>query len=257
MTTRAADRCPLTTAIIEQLSRRLEAVARPDGEAVHVLDMPSNPVAVGVSRGSGHRIAAAHGLPGVAVLVTVSPLVDALLREYRPETIENTFFREGLGAIAAGAFEQIAAHELGHALASPRDPEGPIDAGELANLQSLTASGPANLIPPAESHGPAWAAATAILYRRCMGSLPDCAYDWHRNAVAEFARYGLDYPAVAALVANVPGDAPIRPIVADAGFIGRIEAATPSVEDRRAIIASRNTRPADVPPARDPAAAAA
>ncbi len=240
--------------VLRSIEINLASIQRDEPE-VTVLDFPASPLAIGLAVGSGHLLAAAHGLPGVAVLVSVSPLWDAIVAHTSNEAAELV---AGFGESPLELL-MIGVHELGHSLAFALDKRASLDEGDVRRrLLSLTAIGPVAVMDVPDAHDAAWAAATSILYRRLAAQRPDEAVRIRDIATAEFQAYGMPYDEVASIVADIPDREMIRPLAADPGFVGRIEAVVPSLEERRSIIAARQQmREADVPPAREPAAVAA
>ncbi len=238
----------LANAVIDRAESLLAAV-QCDEPAIHVLDMAATDGTGGLSHGSGHHVAQAHGLAGCAVMVRVAPFLAEFLADIPARHLAHV-----RPALVAMPIEFLAAHEAGHAIVSPLDPSE-LDATEAERLRGLATADTVTLRDRAESHHPAWAAAVAILYARGMALRPDHATQWRKLAVAEFEGYGFDFATVAALVADVPAGASIRQLVADADWLDRITAACPTIEERRRLMAERNNVPGV--PARELAAVAA
>ena len=254
---------PLTAAVADAESL-LNVVAWPDEPyGVRIVELTA-PGVWGLCSGSGHGFARAVGIAaGCAIMVAsrriasafngmTSGIVEELLAELRvPATTAARFTarcRASAAVMGTVAIEQTATHELAHALAADIDPA--LDEARAQSYRKLpsTFRRVDNPDVQAAAHGPAWAAAVAILYRRCQAIRGDVASKWASHAATEFHRYGMNYAAVAEALAAVTDDAAIRPLLSDRAFMTRVEAVMPSMAERAEIIASQHTAPTGVPP---------
>jgi hypothetical protein len=96
-----------------------------------------------------------------------------------------------------------------------------------------------------DTHSVAWAAAYAVLAQRAMGVRPS----WRRPSWEAFLRHDFrshclpDYDAVAAVVAGVPCDAPLRPLIGDTKWLAGIPSM--SIDER---LAMHRRQAPDLPP---------
>lgn len=251
---------PTLDADVDQLVARattdaeslLSAVAAPDEpDGIRIVRLTA-PAVWGLCRGSGHAVARAYGFDaGIAVMVAgyriaegpfiaAAQTVEDLLDELRVRGAQLERLRASARAVAGNlarlSIEATATHELGHALAADVD-KPPTDV-EVAEIIALPTTFVREDTPEvrARGHGPAWAAATAILYQRCQAIRPAVAGKWRKMAETEFHGYGMTLAAVADAVRYVPADAAIRPLVRNREFMARIEAVVPSLEERIALI---------------------
>lgn len=250
------------TADAESLLGVVAAPDEPDG--VRIVGGLAAPTVWGLCSGSGHAFARAHGFPsGLAVMVAgrriaalhaaaAAETAGQLLVELRvPATAAARLVarcRDSSDTMATVAIEHTAAHELAHALAA--DTDTALDDARANALRDLPATFSRVDTPEisAAHHGPAWAAAAAIIYSRCQGIRVAVAGKWAALSHDEFVRYGMQYPEVAKAVAHIPYDAPLRSLLRDRDFMVRVEAAVPSREERVALIARRqHTAPPGVP----------
>jgi hypothetical protein len=243
----------------------LNVVAWPDEpDGVRIVELTA-PTVWGLCSGSGHGFARAHGFPaGAAVMVAARRIAD-LHVDAAADTAQQLMADLRVPATAAGrlvarcrdsgctmatvAIEHTAAHELAHALAA--DTDTVLDDARANALRDLPAAFSRVEAPEisAAHHGPAWAAAAAIIYGRCQRIRAAVASKWAALSLAEFPRYGMQYAAVAKAVAAVADDTPIRSLLHDRAFMARVEAVVPTCDERVALIARRqDTAPTGVPP---------
>lgn len=200
----------------------------------------------GFCDGSGHRLAEAHGFrPGaVAVAVAAEDALRVAL-EWWPDELPDALGEAGV------MVEAVAAHELAHALVAV--PDADLRPGEADILRRLpaavgTIASNDSSERTARDHGPAWAAALVVLYRRCMRHRPWSRRRWAERLDRELRGYGIDADAVAAAVGDVADDAVLREILAPQGVIAaRVADAIPDAATRARLIAEqqRETTPAD------------
>jgi len=206
---------------------------------------------LGLCRGSGHAVAEAYGMRGSAVMVRFTAAVRKWVSEFSnpPELWRYGRAREVAFSHATWEVEQIAAHEVAHALVA--DIDKPLASEAEADDVRGIANGslaPIQLDREAAGHGPAWAAAVAVLHLRAKRHRSSMAELWHKVVIDEGRAYGFDMAAVLELVARVPEDEPLRPLLRDPIFLARIEHAIPPASERAAAIARiRNIAPPDVP----------
>lgn len=207
----------------------------------------------GLCVGSGHGVAAAHGIDtGTAVFValdsiagrTVSSVTTQLADALRDDGIDVNRWHARAAAIAAPVIEQavawqilaVAAHEVAHAVALPLDTTPPTETA-AAGLRALATeySKTDDSGFQVRYHGPDWAAAFAIVAARLIAIEPDCHRALHQRMLSDGEMLGgIDFDAVAAVVADVPHDAAIRPLLADADFVARVSAVVPTADERLA-----------------------
>jgi hypothetical protein len=243
----------------------LGVVAWPDeADGVRIVELTA-PTVWGLCSGSGHLFARAHGFPAGAAVMVAARRIAALHVDAAADTAQQLLADLRVPAAAAGwlvarcrdsgctmatvAIEHTAAHELGHALAA--DVDADIDDARANALRDLPTSFSRVETPEisAAHHGPAWAAAAAIIYGRCQRIRAAVAGKWAALSLAEFPRYGMQYAAVAEAVAVVADDTPIRSLLRDRDFMARVEAVVPTCDQRVAMIARRrDTAPTGVPP---------
>jgi len=247
----------------------LNVVAWPDvPDGVRIVHTTANGV-YGLCTGSGHALAAAHGLPGCAVMVAALR-IQTRYRAVAMESISDedrylartatgsVLLASRVNAIAdrlvASRVAFTAAHELAHALAAAVDQRP--DDKEFARLRALPTTHQPDLDPEftARSHGAPWAALAAILYRRVIELRPGLAKEWHRWAVLEFEGYGMAFAPVAEHVANISDSMPLRHLARDREFIASVESLVPPQSQRADLIALRRSSdqlPQDVPAVAD------
>ena len=243
----------------------LNVVAWPDEpDGVRIVELTA-PTVWGLCSGSGHGFARAHGFPAGAAVMVAGRRIAELHVDAAADTAQQLMAGLRLPATATGrlvarcrdtgctmaivAIEHTAAHELAHALAA--DVDADIDDARANALRDLPATFLRVETPEisAAHHGPAWAAAAAIIYGRCQRIRAAVAGKWAALSLAEFPRYGMQYAAVTKAVAAVADDTPIRSLLRDRGFMARVEAVVPSCDERVALIARRrDTAPTGVPP---------
>lgn len=237
-----------------ELLRDAEALLRvvvwPDEPACRIIDLAVPDGHEGLSHGSGHRLARAHGCSdGIAVLVAFRRMLARWLALFDGYDLAPAMVIEAARRYARPV-EQTACHEAAHALASPID-EPLTDDAQVRLLRQLAIAPVAvsQVTPEAEGHGAPWAAGAAILYGRAARLRPAVAETWHEAARREFSRYGLEYDAVVRQVACIGDDEPLRALLCDPIWLARIERVIPPLADRAALIAARkpNTVPADGP----------
>lgn len=203
----------------------------------------------GFSFGSGHRFAQAHGFRPGAVAVAVSATValqDAL----------NVWADEPAAALgeAGVVIEAVGAHELAHALVADIDGElQPVDAELLRRLPlavgSLTGTDTAERT--ARDHGAAWAAAVAILGRRCLHYRPGARRRWRELLDRDLRAYGIEPEAVADAVGDVADEESLRELVAPGtAIVERVADAIPDEAARAALIAQRRNETTPAEPGR-------
>lgn len=188
----------------------------------------------GLSFGSGHLMATAHGLPPGAVAVQVDAA--GILRLSVAESIENP--EVGL-KVARQFIEHVAIHEAAHALVAPLDPE--VSAAQAKAIVAARVAGPTN--EEAACHHPRWAAALVILSRRMLDLRPAAERAVRERIVrADIGHYGLDAAAIDAALGEVDADCSLRELLAPGGAVAdRVDAACPSVAERRAFIEHRRS----------------
>lgn len=243
----------------------LGVVAWPDEpDGVRIVELTA-PTVWGLCSGSGHGFARAHGFPAGAAVMVAAWRIAALHADAAADTARQLMADLRVPATAAGrlvarcrdsgctmatvAIEHTAAHELAHALAADLDAD--LDDARANALRDLPATFSRVEAPEisAAHHGPAWAAAAAIIYGRCQRIRAAVAGKWAALSLAEFPRYGMQYAAVAEAVAVVADDTPIRSLLRDRDFMARVEAVVPTCDERVALIARRrDTAPTGVPP---------
>jgi hypothetical protein len=243
----------------------LGVVAWPDeADGVRIVELTA-PTVWGLCSGSGHLFARAHGFPAGAAVMVATRRIAHLHADAAADTAQQLKADLRVPATAAGrlvdrcrdsgctmatvAIEHTAAHELAHALAA--DIDTALDDARANALRDLPATFSRVETPAisAAHHGPAWAAAAAIIYGRCHGIRAAVASKWATLSLAEFPRYGMQYAAVAEAVVAVTDDAPIRSLLRDRDFMARVEAVVPTCDERVALIARRqDTAPTGVPP---------
>ena len=247
----------------------LNVVAWPDEpDGVRIVQTTANGI-YGLCTGSGHALAAAHGLPGCAVMVAAL----RIQTRYRAVAMEviadedrhlartaagSVLLASRVNAIAdrlvASRVAFTAAHELAHALAAAVDQRP--DDKESARLRALPTTHEPDLNPEftARSHGARWAALAAIIYRRVLELRPALANEWQRWAVSEFESYGMTFAPVAEHVANISDSMPLRHLARDSQFIASVESLVPPQSQRADLIALRRSSdqfPQDVPAVAD------
>jgi hypothetical protein len=241
----------IVPAVVADAEALMTALAAPDEPAgIRLVEMV-DPRFMGLAPGSGHRVAQAYGLQGSAVMVATTRTVRRWVAAFaNPEELWR-YDRAREVAIAYSGFEvaQIAAHEVGHILVA--DIDKPLASEAEAEAIRGKALGSLASIPldrEAAAHGPAWAAAVAILHLRAKRHRSSMAELWHKVVIDEGRAYGFDMAAVLELVARVPEDEPLRPLLRDPIFLARIEHAIPPASERAAAIAQiRNIAPPGVP----------
>lgn len=200
----------------------------------------------GFSLGSGHRLAQAHGhRPGaVAVAVAAEVALQEALAVWADEPAA------ALGE-AGVVIELVAVHELAHAVTNdidgelqPRDAELlrrlPLAAGRLPGTDTAERT--------ARDHGAAWAAAVAILGRRCSHYRPGARHRWRELLDRDLRAYGIAPEAVADVVGDVADEGSLRELLAPgAAIVERVADAIPDEAARAALIAHRRneTTPAE------------
>jgi hypothetical protein len=229
----------------EAIDRLLSAIAWAD-EPAGCRIIPDCPRGLwGLSRGSGHTPAIAAGYGGgVAVFVGVRMLIARWLDHHaefdgigRPEMAAS--WRAKLARTGATQAATTAVHELAHALVSARD-EIPPSHADLERCRNVGAQAFAITAPDdAKVHPPAWAAAYAVLSSRAALVREADSELLEQFAKEDAAGYGIDLEVVRAAIGRVEPDAPIRPLLADAELIARVEATMLSFDDRVALRASK------------------
>ena len=246
----------------------LGVVAWPDEPDVRIVQTTASGI-YGLCTGSGHALAAAHGLPGCAVMVAAL----RIQTRYRAVAMEiiadedrhlartaagSVLLASRVNAIAdrlvASRVAFTAAHELAHALAAAVDQRP--DDKESTRLRALPTTHEPDLDPEftARSHGARWAALAAIIYRRVIELRPALAKEWHRWAVLEFESYGMTFAPVAERVASISDSMPLRRLARDRQFIASVESLVPTQSHRADLIARRRSSdqlPQDVPAVAD------
>lgn len=199
----------------------------------------------GFCDGSGHRLAQAHGFrPGaVAVAVAAETALRVSFERWGDE------LPVALGE-AGVMIETVAAHELAHALVADIDAElRPGEADILRRVPAAVGTITATDSPDrrVRDHGPAWAAALAILGRRCQRHRPWARHRWADLLDRDLQAYGIDAQAVADAVGDVADEVSLRDLlVAEGNIVARVAEAIPSATERAALIAAMHeTTPAD------------
>jgi hypothetical protein len=188
--------------------------------------------AAGLSLGSGHTMAAAHGLPPGTVAVQVD--ARGIMRFSVAEAIEAP--EVGL-KVARQFIEHVAIHEAAHAIVSPLDAE--VSVAEAKAIVAACIERPTN--EEAACHDARWAAALVILSRRMLGLRPRAERAVRENIVrGDIAHYGLDADAIAEALGEVDADSSVRKLLTPGGAVAdRVAAACPPVAERRAWIEHR------------------
>lgn len=211
----------------------LAVAAAPDLPAgVAVLPTTGRPDAMGISIGSGHALALAHGCrPGaVAVRVDVAGIMRAALTASADDA--------ALGILAARpTLEAVAVHELAHALVHA--PDETSTAAEAIAL--VAASNAAALRTGADTHGPRWAAAVVVLTGRVIRLRPAHERPALEAAMhADLKNYSIEAPAVAEALGEIADEEPLRALLAAGGDVARrIEAVCLPATERQAVIDKR------------------
>lgn len=207
----------------------------------------------GLCVGSGHGVAAAHGITtGIAVFVAADAMASRILHAVatrladamRDAGLDATRWHGRAAALTAPAIERavaweilgVAAHEVAHAVALPLDTTPPSETA-ASKLRALATDCAVRLDAEwkVRYHGPDWAAAYAIVAARLSTLEPDCQPALQQRMRADTEMFGgIDFDAVAAVVADVPHDAAIRPLLADADFVARVSAVVPTADERLA-----------------------
>lgn len=194
--------------------------------------------------GSGHLVAEALGCrrrPAAVVVGAAARLRDQLV-------LHGVYGLRDAVAAATVDVELTGLHEAAHCLANPIDE--PADESRLAACRELCSipSPPCPISRRVASHGPAWAAGYAVLVARAVPFRRRVAEPLLNEVRTDFADHGLPFDLVAKLVADVPVNAPLRPLLADAGFVRTIRKAIPSDAERVATLTT-DIDPAEGPPA--------
>jgi hypothetical protein len=187
--------------------------------------------------GSGHRFAQAHGCrEGVAAVAVATE--EALRHSIK-------LWADDLSAAlgeAALIIEYVAAHEAAHAIVANIDAD--LQPGQADILRKMAATGTATVKKSAEQtvrdHPPSWAAAVAILSRRCSQYRPRARHRWPEVLRSDLEAVGIDAQAVAEAVGDVGDEQPLRALLAAGGnIVCRVAAACSSDADRVAILEGR------------------
>lgn len=240
----------IVPAVVADAEALMTVLAAPDEPAGIRLVHLTTPGFHGLCRGSGHAVAEAYGLSGAAVMVAFEESVRRWVAAFsNPEELWR-YDRAREVAIDHAGFEveKTAAHEVAHALVAELDKPlaGESEADAIRGLSNGSfAPFPADR--EAADHNAAWSAAVAIIYTRAAKYRPKMRDYWAKAIDYEGRKYGFDMEAVAKLVARVPEDEPLRPLLRDPIFLARIEHAIPPASERAAAIAKRNIAPPDVP----------
>ena len=238
----------------EAADRLLSAVAWAD-EPSGVRIVPASPPGTwGLAKGSGHcsAIAAGYG-GGVAVYVAAPTLIGRWtshageMDEFGPAAAAR--WQASLVNVGTVNVLQLGLHEVAHALVAARDTIPPTSADiertrELAS-QSYSITAAADIA----WHTPAWALAYSLLLHRAVMVREADAELLALFTAHDAAGYGIDLAAVMEAVGPVEPDAPIRPLVADAVLLARVEATMPPLEARVAMLASKRSTAPGVPAA--------
>lgn len=236
----------------EAVDRLLSAVAWAD-EPSGVRIVPVAPKGTwGLAKGSGHCAAIVEGYGGgVAVYVQARGLLGRWLARAgdmnRRGSAAAVRWRSEIGNVGTVEMMYVAIHEVAHTLAAARDTIPPTSA-DMARCRDVV-SQPYSITAAADIawHGPAWAAAYAImLHRACIVRETDAEL-LALFAAHDAAGYGIDLAAVLDAVGPVEPDAPIRPLLADAALLARVEATMPPLEARVAMLASKRSTAPGVP----------
>lgn len=197
----------------------------------------------GRSWGSGHRVASAHGLDGIAVMVACRKIVDRWLEEPAGLTGPEwaAAWSRKVVEVATVSVEQTSLHELAHALSHPLDAPL-VDEHQAAEYRSAASAASAGYVAAVEAvhHGAAWAAAAAILYGRASLFRKELKGRWSFIVRREFERYGMSFDAVADAVAGISEDSPLRPLLSDKVFLSSVEAVIPPADERAALIEGKS-----------------
>lgn len=224
----------------EAVDRLLSAVAWAD-EPSGVRIVPVAPKGTwGLAKGSGHCAAIVEGYGGG---VAVYAATGILLTRWLARAGDMDRFGPASGAqwqaslVNAGTVELMAlgVHEVAHTLVAARDTIPPTSADMERCREVVSQSYSITAAADIAWHGPAWAAAYAILlHRACMVREADAEL-LALFAAHDAANYGIDMAAVLDAVGSVEPDAPIRPLLADAALLARVEATMPPLEARVAL----------------------
>lgn len=211
----------------------LTVAAWPDLPAgMVVLPLDGCDYAGGMSIGSGHNLALAHGCrPGaVAVRVDVAGAVRTALTA-APDLPAIAVNVAGLVA------ETVAIHEASHALVADLDAEHDI-AGAIARVRAAES---ATIRCGADAHGPRWAAAVVVLTGRAIRLRPANERHGREDSMRrDLEGYGIDAAAVAAALGDVADEVVLRRLLAAGGDAARrVAAACPPEPERQAVIEHR------------------
>lgn len=226
----AANRDLLVPEIARAAEELLAVAAAPDLPAgMVVLPLTPGLQANGASIGSGHDLALANGCrPGaVAVKVDVAGIIGLAL-DADPNHPDLAI------ADARVVAEQVAIHEVAHALVADLDGEHGV-AEAIARVQAAEA------MPPrggADVHHARWAAAYGVLAARAARLRPGQLKSLVRFELTTL--YGIDAVAVAEALGEVADEVSLRELLVVGGAAARrVVAACPPDAERQVVIEHR------------------
>jgi hypothetical protein len=197
----------ITAATIRAAETILSAALRveePDGVAI--VDMAGHGRLLGLCHGSGHNTARAFGRSGIGVFCAAREIVNEVLNRL-PHVGIIQAAPDYAVEVLVSAVAPVAAHEVSHAVVSPRDADT-FDAEYVRSIATNYQATPNPLL-----HHAKWIAACHVVFSRCYSIAPN--EFWHARLTLEHELYGLPFDPVAEIVAGIDPNANIRETLAD------------------------------------------